>query len=187
MTHTNLQQIMGRLIKMKKVLRTYTLLLFSLMITLTGCMGTSKEMGHKQPAPKAKSNINKVTYHHDNRTNRVTKTGTNYRLADHVAKKVKHLKEVNTVSALVSGNKAYVAVTLRGHHANTKMTKKIEHTISKQAKKADPHLRHVYVSTNPDFVGHMNQYMHQVRNGHPIQGFTKNFSDMVHRTFPTAK
>ncbi|SHE88338.1 sporulation lipoprotein, YhcN/YlaJ family [Seinonella peptonophila] len=193
---------------MIKQLKIYSLLFCSLFLIMTGCATTSKQ-GAQHPTTqktrtKANQNINRVSNRRDqvpfnrvnypqqpthyNRMGTTTHTtATNYRLADHVAKRVTHLKEVKNATAVINGNKAYVAVALRGHHGNEKMTKSLEHKISKQARKVDPRLRHVYVSTNPDFVGHLNTYARQVRNGHPIHGLTKNLSEMLYRTFPTAR
>lgn len=185
---------------MKNLMKICTLLFFSLVIMLTGCATSSKQSGQKSMSHKAKTNMNKVNYHGRTPINRVNypqktthqttpinqhpKSGVNFRLADHVAKRVSHLKGVHSASAVIHGNKAYIAVSLRDH---AKLTKKMERRISKQAKRYDHRLKHVYVSTDSRFAKHLKHYSHQVRSGHPVQGMTKNLHEMVRRTYPTAR
>jgi YhcN/YlaJ family sporulation lipoprotein len=126
------------------------------------------------------SNINRVN------TNQGT-LARNVRVADDVAGEVHRLKEVNTAAAIVMGQNAYVAVTLKPKWGDGKMTQILKDKIAKRAKAVEPSLRNVYVSTNPDFVKQLTNYAHDIRTGHPISGLIKNLGDLIRRTFPEAK
>ncbi len=64
------------------------------------------------------------------------------------------------------------------------LTDQIKDEIAKEVKRSRPSVEHVYVSANPDFVGRMNAYMNDVKQGHPIQGFIAEFNSMAERVFP---
>lgn len=63
----------------------------------------------------------------------------------------------------------------------------IKKKISKVVKSVDKDIDNVYVSANPDFVGLTNDYVKDVNNGEPVEGFFKQFGDMVERVFPQNK
>lgn len=183
---------------MKKIASYCILLLLTTLVPLTGCAPFNKMGTPNNP----KSNLRKTTYNDrapimrntqnvpNSRNNQITQPTPNnqdFRLADHVVKKVTNLKGVKTASAVVKGNKAYIAVTMKGKNENTKMEKSLEERITKQAKSADPNLKHVYVSTHPDFVQRLNNYVTQVRTGHPIKHLTNDLQNTIQRVFPIAR
>ncbi|MGA8941880.1 MAG: YhcN/YlaJ family sporulation lipoprotein [Thermoactinomyces sp.] len=104
-----------------------------------------------------------------------------------VAQQVANLPEINTAAAIVMNRNAYVAVTLKAKRGDGKVTEQLKDKVSKRAKAADPTLRNVYVSANPDFVKQINNYVNDLQNGRPVSGFIKNLNDILRRTFPEAK
>ncbi|OIK11548.1 hypothetical protein BIV60_17870 [Bacillus sp. MUM 116] len=106
------------------------------------------------------------------------------RVADEAAKRVANLPEVDTANVIASDNNAFVAVKLSG---STQLTNNLEHKISDKVKSVDRDIDNVYVSANPDFYGQMNQWSGDIRNGRPVTGFFKEFSDAVRRVFPDLK
>jgi spore cortex protein len=108
------------------------------------------------------------------------------RVADDAADRVTDLPEVDSANVIVTDNNAYVAAKLAGSSRN-ELTSAVEHKIVKRVKSVDPDIDNVYVSVNPDFYGQMNSWAGDIRNGRPVSGFFKQFSDAVRRVFPDLK
>lgn len=114
-------------------------------------------------------------------------TGRTVRLADHIAKEVARMREVRSASALVMGRSAYLAVVLENGWGDGEISQRLNRLISARVRKADPAIRRVYVSQNPNFVKQMNNYAQDLRQGRPVRGFIDQFSDIIRRTFPEAR
>lgn len=182
---------------MKKIVSYCTLLLLTAFVSVTGCAPSNK-MGTPN---NQKSNLRKTTYQdgasikntqnvpnaRNKQMNQPNSTNQDFRLADHIVKKVTKIKEVKTASAVVNGNKAYVAVTLKGKNENAKLNKAVEKEIMGQVKSADSHVKHVYVSAHPDFVQRINHYTNQVRTGHPFKHLTNDLYKTIQYIFPHAR
>ncbi len=130
-------------------------------------------------------------------SNNVLGAHQNYKIdmSESAANHVVSLKEVHSAYVMLGDKNAYVAVnlhdsrmpgTMRTHSAGTDvaLTDHLKEKIAAEVKKVKPDTRHVYVSTNPDFVGRMTSYMEDARAGHPIQGLIAEFNAMVERVFP---
>lgn len=65
------------------------------------------------------------------------------------------------------------------------LTKEMKDRIAAEVKKYNTGIKNVYVSANPDFVERADYYAQEVRAGHPLKGFAKEFGTMVERIFPT--
>jgi hypothetical protein len=65
------------------------------------------------------------------------------------------------------------------------VTKEMKDRIAAEVKKHNANIKNVYVSANPDFVERADYYAREVRAGHPLKGFAKEFGTMVERIFPT--
>ncbi|MCM3134609.1 YhcN/YlaJ family sporulation lipoprotein [Paenibacillus polysaccharolyticus] len=61
----------------------------------------------------------------------------------------------------------------------------IKGKISAKIKQFAPNVENVYVSANPDFVGQVENYATDLRNGKPVSGMIDTFQSMVERIFPT--
>lgn len=68
---------------------------------------------------------------------------------------------------------------------NDTLTREMKDKIAAEVKKAEPGLRNIYVSANPDFVERADFYAREFRAGHPLKGFANEFRTMVERMFPT--
>ncbi|MDQ6599271.1 YhcN/YlaJ family sporulation lipoprotein [Bacillus salipaludis] len=123
-----------------------------------------------------RNNVTDVRNDNDNR-NRMS-------VADDAANRVSDLSEVDSATVIASDNNAYVAVKLAG---NDKLTNNLEDKISDKVKSVDRDIDNVYISANPDFFGQMNQWAGDIRDGRPVTGFFKEFSDAVRRVFPDLK
>ncbi|NRF98436.1 YhcN/YlaJ family sporulation lipoprotein [Paenibacillus dendritiformis] len=61
----------------------------------------------------------------------------------------------------------------------------LKNRIAEIVKKDAPQCQQVYVSSNPDFVKRMNEFMKSSKEGRPLSGFANDFQEMVYRIFPT--
>lgn len=75
--------------------------------------------------------------------------------------------------------------TTSGVNGSDTLTKAMKDKIAAVVQKADPSIKNVYVSANPDFVERANYYADEFRAGHPLKGFANEFRTMVERIFPT--
>ncbi|CAG9623700.1 YhcN/YlaJ family sporulation lipoprotein [Sutcliffiella rhizosphaerae] len=105
-------------------------------------------------------------------------------VSDEIADKVSELKEVKNSHVMLTDKTAYVAAVLEGNK-NHELSNEIKEKISKQVRKADPSVKNVHVSVNPEFVNRMEGYTTHVREGHPISGIFDEFTETVRRIFPT--
>ncbi|GAF08700.1 YhcN/YlaJ family sporulation lipoprotein [Paenibacillus pini] len=69
-------------------------------------------------------------------------------------------------------------------YSNENLPSHIKSKISAKVKQADPSIKNVYVSANPDFVQRVSNFSTDTLNGHPIKGMISEFSTMVERIFP---
>lgn len=105
-------------------------------------------------------------------------------VASDAAKKVAAMNEVDSANIIVTNNNAFAAVKL----VNGKnLTNDIEKTIANRVKSTDPGIDRVYVSVNPDFYRHMQDYANDIRTGKPVSGFFQEFSQTINRIFPDIK
>lgn len=108
------------------------------------------------------------------------------RVHDEVKNNIEELNEVRRAHVIVTDSTAYVAVVLNNDETGN-IRKDIEDKISDRVKTTDESINNVYVSSNPDFVDRMGDYVNKIQNGKPVSGLYDEFSEMVQRVFPTAR
>ncbi len=113
-----------------------------------------------------------------------------YDVAEKAAQNIEaNVKGINEAYVLTTNDNAYVAAVLGNQNgeAKTEVSDEVEQQITKIVKGADKDINNVYISTNPDFVDLTNNYVDDVGNGEPIQGFFREFGRMTDRLFPDAQ
>ncbi|KZE40270.1 hypothetical protein AV656_03130 [Bhargavaea cecembensis] len=100
------------------------------------------------------------------------------------ADRVTAVDGVEGATVLMSGRNAYVAVNLT---EGTDETDELKNKIRDEVKAAKPDVDKVYVSADPDFTKHFEDYGNRIEQGEPVEGFFDEFRDMVKRTFPDTK
>ncbi|MEN2767759.1 YhcN/YlaJ family sporulation lipoprotein [Ornithinibacillus xuwenensis] len=131
-------------------------------------------------------NINNDTNNGNNDNN------NRYDVAEEAAELIANkLDEIDNAYVLTTENNAYVAAELDTHqngnnlnHNNEELTDEVKEKISSIVKSVDNNIDHVYVSTNPDFMDLTNNYVDDVNNGEPIEGFFEEMGNMIERVFP---
>ncbi|WP_172369448.1 YhcN/YlaJ family sporulation lipoprotein [Sporosarcina jiandibaonis] len=63
----------------------------------------------------------------------------------------------------------------------------LENKIAQQVREVHDNIQNVYVSLNPDFVDRMNEYVEQINQGDPVEGFFEEFTEAMRRVFPDAR
>jgi spore cortex protein len=170
---------------MKKTVFLITTLIFSLH--LTGCAknNVNDDVAYRTRNATEPTRVNYNNANRNNVTNVRNDNRSKMRVADEVADKVSDMPEVDTANVIVTENNAYVAAKLNG--SANKLTSAVEDKIARKVKSVDPDIDNVYVSVNPAFFKQMNDYARDIRNGRPISGIFKQFSDMISRVFPDVK
>ncbi|MEH7459057.1 sporulation protein [Bacillus pseudomycoides] len=160
-------------------------------ISLFGCAGNQK---NKALDNRPNNNVQNVTYEENNtntqrvRTNPndVTNNETRLRVANEAADRIVELEEIDKANVIVTNRNAYVAVVLR-ENVKGEVTKQLEKKVADQVRATDPNIRHVFVSSNPDFVNRMRDYTVKINQGKPVTGLFEEFTETVRRVFPNAR
>lgn len=111
---------------------------------------------------------------------------TNYHVAKDAANRIiRNVDGVDRAYVLKTRDNAYVAAELDNPKGDkNEVSDKMEKQIKEAVKGSDQDINNVYISTNPDFVDLTNNYVDDVENGEPVQGFFREFGEMVDRIFP---
>jgi len=113
-----------------------------------------------------------------------------YHVAEEAADKiVKEVKDVDRAYVLTTDNNAYVAAGIDNHDRNNRndgndLTDDVKRKIGDVVKSVDKNIDNVYISTNPDFFDLTNNYVDDVNNGEPVEGFFDQFGNTIERLFP---
>jgi YhcN/YlaJ family sporulation lipoprotein len=104
-------------------------------------------------------------------------------IAQAAADRIVRLNGVKGANVLVTKHNAYVAAVV--NTPSNQITKALEDQIAKEVRATDPTIQNVYVSTNPEFVDRVKQYVDEARHGRPVSGFFNELTQMIQRIFPT--
>ena len=166
-------------------------IIFLAMISLFGCAGKQKE---KALDNRENNGVRNVRYEGNNtdfqrvknNTNDVTNNETRLHVANKAADRIVELEEVDKANVVVTNRNAYVAVVLRDN-VKGEVTKQLENKIADQVRATDPDIRNVFVSSNPDFVDRMRDYVDKINQGKPVTGLFEEFTETVRRVFPNPR
>ncbi|GAB2534040.1 YhcN/YlaJ family sporulation lipoprotein [Gracilibacillus alcaliphilus] len=98
--------------------------------------------------------------------------------------------DINNVYVLTTDNNAYVAASWdKGEEGNTdknaaELDDDTKKKITDVVKSVDSDIDNVYISTNPDFFELSGQYINDMENGQPVEGFFGRIGNMIERVFP---
>ncbi|WP_431800342.1 YhcN/YlaJ family sporulation lipoprotein [Halobacillus andaensis] len=111
---------------------------------------------------------------------------TNYEVAERAADRItKDVEGIENAYVLKTRENAYVAAEMDNQDGGTdEVSDEVEKQITDIVKNTDQNIDNVYVSTNPDFVDLTNNYVNDAEEGEPVEGFFREFGEMVDRIFP---
>jgi YhcN/YlaJ family sporulation lipoprotein len=147
--------------------KVVVLLLITFLIFTVGCGNKPKNVVKQQS-----TKVQEVPKKLENR----------FDIAKVAADRITRIPGVKQANVLVTKHNAYVAAVV--NIPSTQLTKAWEDHIAKEVRATDPTIKNVYVSTNPEFVDRVNQYVEQVRQGRPIAGFFDELNQVIQRIFP---
>ncbi|MEC0126200.1 YhcN/YlaJ family sporulation lipoprotein [Paenibacillus pabuli] len=87
--------------------------------------------------------------------------------------------------SMSDGHYGMKSETSRVDSTDDNTPEEIKSKISAKIKQFAPNIENVYVSSNPEFVEHVEGYATDIRNGKPVSGMIDTFQSMVERIFPT--
>jgi YhcN/YlaJ family sporulation lipoprotein len=163
-----------------KATKVAVLFVLSFSVFTIGCSNKAnnqvKQQGtHMQLVPNQVQHVpNQVPKKVENR----------FDIAQTAADRIARLKGVKSANVLVTKHNAYVAAVV--NTPKNQITKVLEGQIAKEVHATDRSIQKVYVSTNPEFVDRVRQYVDDVRRGRPITGLFDQLNKIMQRIFPVA-
>lgn len=101
---------------------------------------------------------------------------------DNLEGTIEQIQGVRNATVVVSGNTAYVGITLDN---NTTNTNNIKNNVAQQIRTSNRDIATVYVSTDAGFINRLRNVGNGIRGGRPLSGFTNDLNNMVQRMTPT--
>lgn len=164
--------------------------------------GYNEEMDRENRMGDLNDNMNK-----DNNNNR-------YEVADKAADQITNqIKEIDQAYVLTTDNNAYVAAVLDNKDTNKdtntdtdannnnetndnngfdrgqgeELTDEVKDEIKNIVQSADGDIDNVYITTSPDFADLTNNYITDMNEGRPVEGFFDQIGNAIERVFPQDK
>ncbi len=159
------------------------IVLATICLLVAGCMNNLGNRGNQMRQQAAQNNRGTPNLQ-QNQNNQRGNVDNRIQVADKAATKITQIKGVRQANVLVTRRNAYVSATLDN---DQQLSRETEDRIAKQVRAVDPNVQNVYVSTNPDFVSRINEYVSEAQQGRPVAGFFEEFNEMVQRIFPNAR
>ena len=105
---------------------------------------------------------------------------------DALQRTIEQIQGVRNATVVISGNTAYVGVTLDTNTTNTANTTNIKNLVAQQIRTTNRAITTVYVSTDKGFINRLRNVGNGINGGRPISGFTNELNNMVRRITPTS-
>jgi spore cortex protein len=158
------------------------ILVFAVSLVTAGCTSNAKNQVKQQGTKmqQVPNNVNKKIVN----PNVTKKIENRFDIAQASADRIVRLNGVKGANVLVTNHNAYVAAVV--NTPTHQITKALEDRMAHEVRATDPTIKNVYVSTNPQFVNRVKQYVDDVKHGRPVSGFFNELSQMIQRIFPTA-
>jgi YhcN/YlaJ family sporulation lipoprotein len=164
-----------------KTTKVIVMLVFSFSVFTAGCSTKAtnqvKQQGThvQQQGTKVQQVPNQVPKKVENR----------FDVAQAAADRIARLKGVKSANVLVTNRNAYVAAVV--NIPSNQITRVLEDQIAKEVRATDRSIQKVYVSTNPEFVARVRQYVDDVKRGRPVSGLFDQLNKIIQRIFPVAR
>ncbi|TEB13581.1 Lipoprotein YhcN precursor [Pelotomaculum sp. FP] len=115
-----------------------------------------------------------------------TDAGELNNIANKISSAAMKVRGVNTATTVIAGSIAYVGVDQKAG-TEQRETDRIKSEVSDEAKKAEPRLTTVYVSSDADTVTRIRRVAEGIAAGQPISAFDSELAEIVKRMSPTSK
>ncbi|MDP4096956.1 YhcN/YlaJ family sporulation lipoprotein [Paenibacillus sp. P96] len=102
--------------------------------------------------------------------------------ADHLANLAQRVQGVKNANCVVLGNTAIVGINVDGKLDRSRVGT-IKYSVAEALDK-DPHGLKTFVTADADINNRLAEMTHDIRNGHPVQGFGNELADIMGRIIP---
>lgn len=104
--------------------------------------------------------------------------------ADHLANLARHVPGVKDANCVIFGKNAIVSVNVDGS-LNSSQADTLKNSVNEAVNKdKDPYGLKTFVTADADLNSRLAKIAQDIRAGHPIQGFTKELTDIITRIVP---
>ncbi|GIO21597.1 YhcN/YlaJ family sporulation lipoprotein [Oceanobacillus sp. J11TS1] len=117
-----------------------------------------------------------------------------YNVSKEAAEKITNeMDNIDNAYVLTTDNNAYVGANLdiendrnnnNNNDSSMEVTDDIKNQIADIVRSVDPSIDNVYVTSNPDFLDLADNYVNDMDNGRPVEGFFDQIGGMIDRVFP---
>lgn len=115
-----------------------------------------------------------------------TDSGELNNISNKVSSAAMKVRGVNTAYTAIAGSMAYIGVDQKAGTEKGE-TDRIKREVSDEAKKAEPRLTDIYVSSDADTVTRIRKVAEGIAAGQPVSAFDSELAEIVKRMSPTSK
>lgn len=166
--------------KAQKILAMIAAVVCSVAL-LTGCNAAQKPEPQNPPAQQQPA-----TPANPNQQPMPTDGGELNNIAREISSAAMEVRGVNSANTVIAGSIAYVGIDQQAGMEKSE-TDRIKEEVSQAAKKAEPRLTNVYVSSDADTVTRIKKVAEGLAAGEPMSAFDNELAEIVKRMSPTAK
>lgn len=156
---------------MKKLLAWFLLTLFMSTCLVTGCTPARKPA----PAPSTKKTAPAPT-------DKAKSATPDQRRAEKIAREATQVKDVRKSVVVVSGKTAYIGLDLENRKGDT--TTDIKDEVARRVKAAEPSIKTVHLTADPDLVTRLGKVADGINKGKPVSSFTNELAEIGRRIEP---
>lgn len=115
-----------------------------------------------------------------------TDSGEMNNISQKISSAAMKVRGVNNATTVIAGTIAYIGVDQKAGTEQSE-TDRIKREVSDEAKKAEPRLTAVYVSSDADTVTRIRRVAEGIAAGQPVSAFDRELAEIVKRMSPTSK
>jgi YhcN/YlaJ family sporulation lipoprotein len=153
---------------LKKLLVGFLLTLFLSTCLITGCTPARK------PAPRPTKTAPTPTDR--------TKMTPDKQRADRIAREATQIKGVRKTVVVVSGKTAFIGLDLETREGAA--SKRVKDQVARRVTTAEPSLKTVNVTADPDLVTRLRKVADGINKGKPVSSFSRELSEIGRRIEP---
>mgnify|MGYP002410582262 CR=1 FL=1 len=161
------------MIKLKKLLVGFLLTLFISTCLLTGCTPARK------PVPSPTRTAPTPT---PGPTDRTKMTTSDKQRAERIAREATQIKGVRKTVVVVSGKTAFIGLDLEKREGAA--VKRTKDEVARRIKAAEPTLKTVNVTADPDLVTRLRKIADGINKGKPVSSFSRELTEIGRKIEP---
>lgn len=156
------------------------------LLALFLVVGSASCTPAKKPAPNVTQKQKPSTVEKVTPAKKTSGTTAEQRMASRIAADVSKVNGVEKATVVVSGRTAFIGLTLRPNVEKSR-TERIKSEVASRAKKVEPTLTRVNVTSDPNLVARIKRIADSVKSGKPVSGFASELAEIARRITPKMK